>query len=111
MKYLLISFTDNWADEMDSRGFSAATEADFENWKNQELPEYNQHGFELYAGNNESIKYSSLEDYLKTIRTKEITKEQYEVLTNLFGVGITHYLDNIYYYLKTYGVFLDPFDY
>lgn len=40
---------------------------------------------ERYFGTNESVMYSSLEDYLRCFKVTEISEEEHQVLKKLFG--------------------------
>ena len=45
---------------------------------------------ERYFGTNESVSYSSLEDYLRCFKVPEITEEEHQTLKRLFGGSWRH---------------------
>ena len=78
-EYRLLQFTDDYADEFDIAGFWVCREKQsneyFEKAKVAfEFPR------ELYFGTNESIEYSSAEEFESNFTISEITKSQYDFL-------------------------------
>lgn len=52
----------------------------------QEQREYEEsQQVEVYFGTNESVYYSSLEDYLRCFTVSELSQEEYDTLKKLFG--------------------------
>jgi len=85
-KYL-ITYSDNWADEMDIEGFGIC-ESDSKLNIDEYLSDF-KHGFKIAGsfiyciGTNEEIEYDSFEDFKSKFTIKEITDEQYKVLYKL----------------------------
>lgn len=88
-EFLLVSFSDNYADEFDIDGFRIFTTEEWEKWKSF-LP---QGDFENGFGTNENTKYSSKEEFLSACTIKPITVEQAKVLFEIFGKKTNDYLD------------------
>lgn len=83
MKYFLIKFSDNWADEMDIRGFETFTESEYNEYISQlDKIEY---PVEVGIGTNESLEYLSKEDYLRKLTVVEIEQSELDTLNKLFG--------------------------
>lgn len=98
-KQYLVIFEDNWADEMDINGFFTCDGAYLIGAK-ETLLAYDG-DLELYIGTNEEISYSSGEEMWNTLRIKEITLAQKEVLTEVFsGVEEMTTEDRFEYYLQ-----------
>lgn len=61
---------------------------------------YSDKVFELYFGTNEQLQWYSTEDFLSSLKTKEITEEEAKIIEKLFGkeYGFTYFpLDESYY--------------
>jgi hypothetical protein len=87
MKYYLVKYEDNYADEFDIQGFRIFTEVELKAFKT--LVKTAKYPQEVYFGTNESISYDSFTDY---------TEEEASLLTKLFGYDTT----------TEYGFFLNP---
>ncbi len=111
-KQLLITFSNNYADEFDVEGFLVLSEPEWlkhrelaarifkqkleapkadpsgsdDSWSNRRAREVS-----VGSGTNEEITYYSLDDYLGSFKVKELTQEQYKVLWDLFGVHTDSY--------------------
>ena len=97
---LLVTSSNNYADEFDVFGFALVTEdawashlsqvekrvfPDDKNYDNhREWSGPNMVGF----GTNESILFESFQEYKNSFRTKEITEGEAEVVTRLFDVKV-----------------------
>ena len=80
--YVLVIYKGNWADEIECPGFWIDTIKDFENWKEEIKDSF---PWSFNVGSNQEIEYLSLDDLLADIKAKPITKEQMEVIEELFG--------------------------
>lgn len=97
-EYLLVEYSDNWADEMDIDGFWVSTHED-----HQKLLESIKEHFKTnkrityYIGTNEEITYRSAQEAIDTMYTVDITKAEYDTVQKLFGGsrGFTDAFDNI----------------
>ena len=93
-KYLL-EFSDNYGDEFDMNEFTTMDGVSVIRMINS-LSTY-QKNIEIYFGTNESFTYNDGKDLLNTIRIKEISETEYNVLQNLFGGS---YNSNIFNYIE-----------
>lgn len=81
MKYYLLDYTGDWADEMTIYGLMLLTEEEYQTWRAKlEDEEAGHFPFTYGVGTNEEIEYDSFEDMFSNITVKEVTKEQYDVL-------------------------------
>lgn len=97
MKYYLLNFTDNYADEFDVYGFKVLTEEEYKKGKidseeafrlRMEDTRANHRGdksVQISFGTNEWVEYYRFEDYLKSFKVTEISEDEYNVLAKLFG--------------------------
>lgn len=97
MKYYLLNFTDNYADEFDVYGFKVLTQEEYEKGKinseeafkmrleNVRSNHKRDKCVEISFGTNEWVEYYKFEDYMKTIKVTEINEDEYNVLAKLFG--------------------------
>ena len=109
MRYIIIKYEDDYADEFDVKGFSVIS------FESEE--EYNKYfsylerirteitdEISLYFGSNEGIDYKNGKDFLKTISIEEITEEQYNTFKQLrlisYGYDIGDYINELEYFLK-----------
>ena len=85
-KLLLVTFDDNWSDELNIYGFKVMYEESFNQMMAlaQKIIENNPYR-EYYFGTNEAIEYSSFKEYESAITTNEITQEEADLLLRLFG--------------------------
>ena len=81
MKYTLVNYNSNWADEIDIEGFVVMPS---EEWNDIKLflSKYKVE-FEYYVGTNEEIYYADGIEILADYSTKSITEEEYKTLENL----------------------------
>jgi hypothetical protein len=96
MKYYLVKYEDNYADEFDIQGFRIFTEVELKAFKT--LVKTAKYPQEVYFGTNESISYDSFTDYMSRLDIEEVTEEEASLLTKLFGYDTT----------TEYGFFLNP---
>lgn len=96
MKYYLITYCTDYADEFDVEGMKVFTEDEFKAFiemqkhfaqmekdnppfKDAEWPD----GYELYFGTNEFLWYESIEEMIREFKINEITENQYNTLKEL----------------------------
>ncbi len=104
MSRLLVTFSSNYADEFDVDGFMVMSPEEWEAHKElaarkfeefDKLPkdhygrtitEYGgcTDGIEVYFGTNEQMIYETLDCYLRSFHTTELSDEEYAVLEKLF---------------------------
>lgn len=88
MSNILVEWNSNWADEMDVEGWSVLSEEEVSDLKtNLNNREGN---FSVYIGTNEDITYSCGKDMLDELTFKEISYDESNVLTKLFGGNYGH---------------------
>lgn len=86
-QWLLVKFSDNWADEIDLEGFRVVTREAYDAYVTKRLKQY-PNGFCRYFGTNEENEYASFQDYLdQTVTCEEITEEEAKVLEKFFPDG------------------------
>lgn len=113
-KILLITSSNNFADEFDVYGFALVTEdiwashlsqvemrvfpdnKCYDNYRDSYAPNM------VEFGTNESILFETFQEYKNSFITKVITKEEADILTRLFGVKVNQ--DSRYF--SGYGKFL-----
>jgi len=78
--YYMVTYEDNWADEMDIDGHYVLKEDEYKEFQ-KALKETK--GFEFYIGTNEEIYYDDNDSVLSAIEIKEIDQAQYDVLEKL----------------------------
>lgn len=90
MKYFLINWSDNWADEMECYSVEVMNENElneFTDWlmnKKDWLDSWGDDGWECYIGTNESnyYTYDDLKDFVDC--AKEISEEDYNAFMRMF---------------------------
>lgn len=102
MSYVLVSWEDNWADEMDVSGFKVFSKSEWNvlktNINNIQSP------MTFSIGTNEEIDYKNGSDLLKKFKVKDVSVIEYATLTKFFNVrGVIRYgensvFDNVDYY-------------
>lgn len=80
MNRYLLTYSDNWADEMDIDGHVVLTEREYREFK-KSLEQCD--GFCFCIGTNEDIDYDDGSDAEDVISVQKITEEEYKVLENL----------------------------
>jgi hypothetical protein len=93
----LVTFHDNWADEMDIEGYRIFSEDDWKNYRKYAKKEFEENGeYTYYVGTNEDINYNSYEDFMGNFEVKTISKEQVDVLEKLeLDGGMGFFPENI----------------
>lgn len=97
MKYYLLRYADNWADEMDLEGYVVLDEEEHAAFQ-QKLNALD--GFTFVVGTNEDIEYDSKEDLEAVIDIEEITEADVDVLEklDLLSVGFAgDLMDQLYW--------------
>jgi len=92
----MVTYEDNWADEMDIDGHYVLTEKEYKEFR-QALKKTK--GFEFYIGTNEEIYYDDNYSVESVIDIKKINQEQYDVLKklDLLSRGFaSDFIDNIF---------------
>lgn len=81
MKYLLVRYCEDWADEFDLEATKVFTETEFDNFQDKlEGP------VEVYGGLGNvdaSNDYGTKGEFLNTLGVEEITKEEYDIIKKL----------------------------
>jgi hypothetical protein len=72
-KYVLVKFSDNWADEMDIEGVEVVPRDDF--YKIYNLVKEVDHEFEINIGTNEDLFYDDGSDFLKHVKVTNIDED------------------------------------
>lgn len=84
-KYVLVKFSDNWADEFDVNGFFVSPLKDWEKTIQTMKSEFEKNGSKEYSfGTNESLEYESYDDYAQCITVVELTETEYLTLKKFF---------------------------
>lgn len=86
MSKILVKFNDNYADEFDVDGFMVISKNQFD--KDVELVKkwFADYGdAEFYFGTNEALSYDDFDDWFNSFSVTEITDDEAQVLTKLFG--------------------------
>ena len=84
MKYYLYKFSDNWADEMDVKGFAVLTETQ-KDIAVSKIKRNFKKGGTICFGSNEDNEYDSLQDVMDCIEIKQISQSEYNTIIKLFG--------------------------
>jgi len=93
MNYYILEFEDDWADEMDIKGFMLFEEdknaEDFlQNIKDGVINNYGETDIEIYFGSNESNTYDTADDFMEKLKLTEISKEEYNAIKKYFPIGM-----------------------
>ncbi len=89
MKYYLLIWKSNWADEMDVGGYKVLTENKYKVFDdNSKKIEKIRRSFSIGVGTNEDIDYRNPRELLNEITVKEISEDYYKMLQNL---GLTSF--------------------
>ena len=81
--YVLVKWSDNWADEMDLNGFRIYTESEWKDFRTK-LSAYKD-GFTICVGTNEDIDYSNGKDLLKKMKVHKLSESDYATISRIFG--------------------------
>lgn len=84
MKYLIVEFSRDWADEFSMEGFETLTSDEWEALQKRIL---SQGEINYSFGTNEGWEEENPKDFLSSYSTKEISLEQYNILKELFPKG------------------------
>ena len=90
MKYVLVSFSDNWADEFDISGFRIMPKKEWDDYvTNVKAIKFWPQG--MYFGTNEGIEYDNSKDYLNSFDAKSITAAEKATIEKFLGKSIYGY--------------------
>lgn len=91
---VLVSWSDNWADEIDCEGFVIL---DNEEWQeNKKTIRKIEREFTLSVGSNEEIEYENGRDFLCNVSAKKVSPEEFAVIKKFFGESGGHdFLDQV----------------
>lgn len=82
--WLLVKYSDNWADEMDVEGCRVYRKSEWDIFCKAAKMEFKENGsYVYYVGTNEDIEYRSYEDFMSQFEVKSITKDQLDVIEKL----------------------------
>jgi hypothetical protein len=85
MSFVLVKWSDNWADEMDLESFTVMTKAHWLTYE-KELSEAAIWPHSINVGTNEDIKYKNWDGYRKSLSIRGVSNDEFEVLNSLFGL-------------------------
>lgn len=96
MKYFIVIEDGSWADEFDLSGYQLV-QAETEDAALQvcadgyDIDDPDEYPIELYFGTNESQTYSNKNELMQDIEIKEITEQEYNVISKVLGdsFGVT----------------------
>lgn len=94
----LVKYRDNWADEIKVNGWCLMTDAELETWNVEWATRFKhldeQGSYFYYVGTNEEIEYTSLEEFLDSIKIVDISEDEANVLVKLFGKQYAFFPEN-----------------
>lgn len=95
-EYILVKYSDNYADEFNIEGFWVGTPNEWEDikdvMKKQNFP------VEIYFGTNECMEYSNYQNWERQFTISKITDEEYKFLVKTFNINPK--------YFTSYGMFI-----
>jgi hypothetical protein len=91
-EYVIVFFEDNWADEMDINGFCVMSKKEYDKMIDEINGINFENELEVYIGTNESIEYTDAQSVLRCLKTKPVTKEEYDVLKKFFKQSYSKYI-------------------
>lgn len=83
MTKFLVIFRDDWADEIDIRGFEVVEK----DWWEKYQEKFPDKKFSDYVGSNEEIEYSGKKDYFSHFTVTELTEDEAKALKKFFPGG------------------------
>jgi len=86
--HAIITWSDNWADEMDIEGFVITNLDEAKEWY-ESMKNYNEN-FEICIGTNEEIYYQNGEEFIKTITLRKLSEENFSILNETIGDKFGH---------------------
>lgn len=100
MKYYILKWSDNWADEINAKAVQVIDEEQYKTFqKNVSLARKysNELGtFEISIGSNEEIEYKNVDKFLKKVDIKEIPEKDVKILEKY---GLTKFGFNAFMHL------------
>lgn len=96
---ILVSYSSNWADEINIGGKKVLTKNDWDNICQEVKSIFEKTNLLThYVGTNEYIEYSSYEDWFLCYQVKEITDDEATILEKYqCYVDICHFFEPAYY--------------
>lgn len=89
----IVSFNDNWADEMDINSLILIGDFDIYIKGIKKFQDLGLFAKQIYFGTNEFNEYESFTEFWSKFTFEQITDEEYKILTNFLGNGSGHMLD------------------
>lgn len=87
MKYFIVEYDYNWADEMDLRGFCIMSEKQMELYFAAYKKIFDRDGYYNFCvGTNEEVEYESFNNFKKAFGWQEITAADKKRIEFLFGL-------------------------
>lgn len=83
MAKVLVTWHDNWADEMTVEGFKIFDEAEWESYK-QELKSLEKR-FSVCFGANEDIQYENGQELIDALTSKKLKNDEAKIIEKIFG--------------------------
>jgi len=86
MRYFLLRYSDDWADEFDIDAALAVNESTYNLYmKNKEdcATNFADKEISFYFGSNEEMEYHTAAQFLERLEEREITQQEYETLVKL----------------------------
>lgn len=90
MARFLVTFNDNYSDELDVHGFKIMTEKEVSNFEELALSINWEFSYQLIDG---SLRYLNGDDLLSRFEFKEISKSEYDTLSKLFEGKFGTFID------------------
>jgi hypothetical protein len=87
--YTLVTWSTNWADEMDIEGFKIFKKEDWDKYKAHVA--LIKHPFDICIGTNEEIDYLNGKQLLSDLTIQHITEAEFDVINKLFGTSFGHH--------------------
>ena len=85
--HLIVFYEDNWADEMDVRGFWLTESKYYFDWI-KDLKENTPFPYAFCFGTNQEIYYPNPDYLLSKIQIKGITEQEYNSMYNILGTVV-----------------------
>ena len=83
MKYFIVFFSADYADEFDIQGFRVEKAESKKSILDSLVHPKTKFPYERYFGTNEAIEYNDKKDFLSNFDIKEIKEEEYKVISKV----------------------------
>jgi hypothetical protein len=90
MKHYLVTWQDNWADEMDLEGFAIMTQDGWDKYEEVYTNALKLGTVTLGFGTNESNEYDEEAHFFSCLHKQEITPQDVDRLSGFFGLELDH---------------------